>query len=211
MSVQQLLDPNSELESLFNIYANTINCQTLNADSIVTPTIMADDIETKTLEVTSTATIASTNTTDLKVTNAANLNGGIILPTTGGTPTTLTNYTEFTHATNWSGPIASTSSPIQVTVIGRMVFLRFTGFNTAGNNVGASLVSSAALPSWLWPTTTSVNSAIVVASGSTTLGNVRVNTNGIINWYNGQFTTNFGPAVSQMGFNTTCICYPLGV
>ena len=148
----------------------------------------------------------------LTVSNALTCSGGLTLPgITGSTPTTLTNYAEFTQSTNWSGPIASTAATFLVTVIGRVAYMTFPVLAVAGNSTSASMVGSAALPSWMWPTQAIQHGPVtVVSAGATQVGTCWISAAGIINWYTGYYSSSLFPATTlTQGWDGCTVLYTI--
>lgn len=156
---------------------------------------------------------AQTITGALTLSSAVAANGGVTFAgIAGSTPTTLTNYCEFTHSTNWSGPLAATAANIAVTVIGRLVSLDFVTLNHAGNSTAASIVSSVALPSWMWPQNAPEHQlTTVVNAGATVQGSCWIQTTGLINWYAGVFTTNFTASTGVQGWDAQSMFYTIPI
>lgn len=148
------------------------------------------------------------NAGDSTIGGAKTFSSGITLPTTGGTATSLTAYSEFTHTCNWSGPIPSTAGNILVTVIGRLVTLYIPATVVAGNSTAAVITGSAALPAWIWPIHELQSPAIVVNANSTILGAARITTAGVVQFSAGPFSSsNFSSTTASVGFNGTTLTY----
>ena len=126
-------------------------------------------------------------------------------------PTAFSSYAEFTQTTNWSGPFAATAGNFAVTVIGRLVTATLPTTVTTGNSTAAAIVSATALPSWVRPSNAVRGSCIVVNAGSTITGSFTVQTTGLINFYNGPFTTNFSSTASNVGFSAVTLQWMIGV
>ena len=148
-----------------------------------------------------------TTTGEQTIAGAKTFTSGVLLPTTGGTPTALSNYSEFTMAQSWSGPMVATPGDIQGTVIGRIVYLSLPGTQVAGNSVGASIVGANPLPAWLWPSTLQRIATIVISNSSTRAGSIQIGTNGVMNMYIDAFTTNFAAGTGVQGFVPVTVCY----
>jgi len=205
----------------------TINSTGLTAKQLVAAAPSNQIVIGGSNQYTITATPASTvtytipeigsNSTFVMADGASTINGlrmfssGIALPTTGGTASTLSNYSEFTQTTNWSGPFAATAGNFAVTVIGRVVTATLPAVVTTGNSTAASIVSATALPTWVRPANAVRGSCIVVNAGSTEVGSFTIQSTGLINFYNGAFTTNFSATATNVGFSSVTLQWTIGV
>jgi hypothetical protein len=116
--------PSPNLNLLGSFYnsttGNKIASYTMNIDPV---TVNADPIETKlSFKATNdSVSVAKTEMASLTSGGKLNLSGGLLLPTTGGTPSLLNHYEEYDHVTTFTGPNTSPSLTLKITRIGRQV------------------------------------------------------------------------------------------
>ena len=78
---------------------------------------------------------------------------GLVLPTTGGTPSTLSYYEEYAYSTAITGPYSIANVNFSITRIGRVVTLTMTSLSTsaASTNSSAAFANATNLPTRFCP------------------------------------------------------------
>jgi len=132
-----------------------------------------------TVDASSTTTGAFTCAGGVSIGKKLYVGTGIYLPTSGGTPSELNHYEEFTHVTSWNGAFSSTTGNIALTRVGRVVTARFPQIVNICASVG-TINMITALPTRFRP------------SANMRLTGGMVQTNPATNDYGVFFVTSFG-------------------
>ena len=131
---------------------------------------------------------------------------GIILPTTSGIATPLSDYSEFTIPQTWQGPMVATAGDIGVTVIGRLVTLQFPAVTSLGNNIATGIFASNAIPLWIRPAEQQRVPMIVNNGGTIVFGTVAINNTGSILISAGP-SVPFAATRGTIGFTSMAVSY----
>lgn len=136
-------------------------------------------------------------------------NSGVLLPTSGGTASTLDYYESGTHSTSWSGAIPSTSGNISFTRIGNSVTLRIPQFSAVATST-STISNTVVLPARLRPTV-SIAFTIQVRNGANpSLGHCIINNAGTLTMWAGlSGSDNFVNGNTAGLFNSFAITYIL--
>jgi hypothetical protein len=137
-------------------------------------------------------------------------NSGLKLLTTGGTPTTLNYYEEYTHTTTFTLNV-ETTTPVAIKVVrcGAMVILKFPIFTSVPGQAttGARFSGNTALPARFRPPDTVKNAGGVTNGGIESLGAIVVDAFGaIFIYHNWDVTTPFPSGVIN-GFGEITLAY----
>jgi hypothetical protein len=134
---------------------------------------------------------------------------GILFPTTGGTPTSLTYYEEYTLSTTFSGPFATTAAKsVQFTRCGRMVTVTFPSVLSNGNSVSALMLMTTNPPARFCPAAGLVfQSVSTVDNGISTTGYIQASVS-LSGWVIGQGVGNaFSANTGVTGLVASSISY----
>jgi len=192
--------------------------------SIVTPLVHATDLVVHRGRATiddatiSTLTAGTLTTTDFTATNtnttnltATNVNAtSILLPTTGGTPTSLNYYEEYSQNVDFKGsgpgPIAGTQTVlINIVRAGKLVTMNLAGFIAAGNgSVGFLTSASTPLPARFRPAANQVYMIRVLDGTINAAGELIFQSGGYFDIYRsiaGDFTEIPFSGIGDVGFD----------
>jgi len=126
--------------------------------------------------------------------------GGVYLPTSGGTATLLNYYEEYQLTSTCSGPWTSRNCYVDVTRIGRMVFLSTNTAVSAASSVPAAITWATALPTRFRPSATLDCQPTFVGGVITNDAQCGVvSSTGIITLYNDHSQSGF-PSGSSVGW-----------
>lgn len=166
----------------------------INGDTIVA--ITTDEVDVNSLLVAPTAQI--TDDTDATsyldaplvclggfgVGGKSYLNGGIMLPTSGGTAALLDANESGSISNNWGGAISSTSGPIYYSKVGKSVSISWAELSHLGNGSTTAISStSGVIPSRFRPIHDMERTVMVQNNGNWGLGHVRVLASGTIQFF----------------------------
>lgn len=148
--------------------------------------------------------------------SAAITGGSITLATAGGTPTALNYYEEFSTTITWTGACisGSTTTTMDLTRIGRSVFMTIGTLSATGTGNASTIVSSGAIPSRFRPATNLVAAAVnVLYTTNAGLGVLNVTSSngnltvGLTNTAAQAFGTIPSTLSVNQGFNTFTACW----
>jgi hypothetical protein len=108
------------------------------------------------------------------------INGGILLPTSGGTQTNLNYYEEYTHNTNFSGPVTVGLYGLHLVRVGKMITIYMANSPLLSTVTAGQLTwnMNTTLPSRFYPVT-AVNTVVVGRNNNVlTLMNVVIDSSG---------------------------------
>jgi predicted nucleic acid-binding Zn-ribbon protein len=116
---------------------------------------------------------------DLSAAGLLTLSAGLVLPTAGGTATSLTYFEEYKNTGfNFFGPIGIVPITVRVTRTGKTIVVTVASLQAPGNTT-PSVILSDALPARFWPATTIRIPLIVTDNSVVKMGSVKIDaTNG---------------------------------
>ncbi len=112
--------------------------------------------------------------------------GNILLATTGGTPANLNFYSETTQTPfALTGPfsVSPQNTTVRYVRIGINVTMIFTGFTVAPGGVASAIVSTTLIPAEYRPVETFREFTSVRNNGDDSVGNMEVNTSGVLTFW----------------------------
>lgn len=112
--------------------------------------------------------------------------GNILLATTGGTPANLNYYSETTQTPfALTGPfsVSPQNTTVRYVRIGINVTMIFTGFTVVPGGVASPIVSTTLVPAEYRPVETFQEFVSVTNSGAASVGNLEVNTSGVLTFW----------------------------
>lgn len=129
---------------------------------------------------------------------------GLYLPTSGGTPSNLNYYEEYTFTSNYSGPFNSTSFDIQIIRCGKMVTLLIPAIGHAGNLTDGIVTNATTIPTRFRPVSSQVYNLCIVAQNGTILttpGMLVISTSGDVLIYKDVNSSTFTASSGYQGMN----------
>jgi len=142
----------------------------------------------------------TTTTGDANFAGTVTIGTGLLLPTSGGTPTLLDYYEEYIHTTTWSGPITTTgNTTVRIVRIGKNVTIQLPQFTGTGNNTNTKLLMNTNIPTQFRPSSDIAwESAWIIVMGANMIGEFRIFTSGQCA-FNSQFGLGWTPNVLSNG------------
>jgi hypothetical protein len=144
--------------------------------------LMCGNGATSQATITDPITVISCNSTSATITQPLDAQGGITLPTTGGTPANLNYYESNTTTLTFSGAIPSTAVTVAYNVIGNVVSIKIKNF--LATTTSSNVITSTALPVSCRPPLQNLRFPVIVTqNGLFYNGSCIINTSGTITLY----------------------------
>jgi hypothetical protein len=163
------------------------------------PSLVAT-VTTAGLAVTGTLSVSSTST----FTGLLTVNGGVSLPTSGGTASTLNYYEENTFSCNAGTAISGTTCNMSWVRTGKQVCLKVSAVTATSNSINP-IITDTAIPLRIRPST-DIGFVIRVKNSTYVSGFCFLQANGILAVYLDANGTGFTSGVS-VGFSDMCLTY----
>jgi len=142
----------------------------------------------------------------LDVTGTVNTNTGILLPTSGGTATTLNYYEEYKSTITFSGAWASNlTRDLYIVRVGKMCTLHFVGGNQIANS-SPTFISAAAIPNRFFPIVAAVGMCSVTNNGGFAAAYYNLGTSGSLSISIASGTFVSGTSVGPNGLSISYQC-----